>query len=279
MFSFFLVLSTFAAINPSRLSITSYTNTLISVEVDGNRYERLPGSLVLNDLPSGYHRVKVFEVRSERRGFRRVESFNLIYASSLMLKPMHHLSIAITPSGKIKVSEEVMRRNGRGDGRNDDRDDYGRNNQGRDNDWYDNRNNDGRGNDGRGNDGRGNDARGNDVRGNNGRDNDGRGNDGRGYNQPMSDRMFLSAKDAIRKESFDKDKLAVAKQIMSNNTLYSGQVKEMLQLFSFDDSKLDFAKYAYARTADRNNYFVVYDAFSFRKNKEELMSYIQNNRY
>ena len=162
-----------------------------------------------------------------------------------MLKPMHHLSIAISPSGKIKINEELMRRNGR----NDDRDDWGRNNQGRDNDWYDNRNN------------------------------DGRGNDGRGYNQPMSDRMFLAAKEAIRKEGFDKDKLAVAKQIISTNNIYSSQVKELLQLFSFDDYKLDFAKYAYARTIDRNNYFIVYDAFAFRKNKEELMSYIQNNRY
>lgn len=253
MFSFFLVLSTFAAINPSILSITCYGNVTLLVEVDGNRYNRVPGSLVIDDLSSGYHNVKVYEVRIERRGFRKVEAYNLIYASSLMLKPMHHLNIAVNPSGKIKISEEMMRRGGRGNGRNYDRDDRGRNNPDRDNDWYDNRN-----------DGRGD---------------YGRENDGRGYNQPMSDRMFLSAKEMIRREGFDMDKVTVARQILSNNLLYSSQVKEMIQLFSFDDYKLDFAKYAYSRTLDKNNFFIIYDAFAFRKNREELMNYVQRYRY
>jgi hypothetical protein len=244
MFSFFLVVSAFAAVNPSRLTIISRGNTTISVEVDGNRYDRVTSALVLDDLSSGYHNIKVYELRIERRGFRKVEAYNLIYSSSLMLKPMHHMSIAIDPSGKIKITEEMMRRNGRGNGRNDDWNDRGHNNPGRNNDWY-----------------------------------DGRYNDGRGYNQPMSDRMFLSAKESIRKEGFDRDKLTLAKQIIGNNMLYSSQVKDMMQLFSFDDYRLDFAKYAYARTIDRNNYFIVNDGFSFRKSKEELMNYIQNNRF
>ena len=244
VFSFFFVLSAFASIHPSRLSITSHGNNSIAVEVDGNRYDCMTGALVLNDLSSGYHNVKVYEVRLERRGFRKVELYNLLYASTLMLKPMHHMNIAINPSGKIKITEEMMRRNGRGNGRNDDWNDRGRNNPGRDNDW-----------------------------------DDGSNNDGRGYNQPMSDRMFLAAKESIRKEGFDRDKLALAKQIISNNILYSSQVKDMMQLFSFDDYKLDFAKYAYARTIDRNNYFIINDGFSFKKSKEELMNYIQNSRF
>ena len=94
----------------------------------------------------------------------------------------------------------------------------------------------------------------------------------------MNDRMLQSAKETIRRESFDKDKATMAKQIISNNTLYASQVKEIMQLFAFDDAKLDFAKFAYSRTTDRNNYFIVYDMFSFRTNKENLMNYIQNFR-
>jgi len=248
MFTFFLVISAFAAINPSRLSVTSFSNATLTVEIDGNRYERVPGSLTINDLASGYHNIKVYELRIERRGFRKIDSYNLVYSSSVLLKPYHHLNIGISPSGKIRISEEMIRRNG------NDRDDWGRNNPRNDNDW----DNDGRG-----------------------RDNDGRGrdNDGRGYNQPMSDRMFIAAKETIRRESFDKDKLMVAKQIVSKNMFNSSQVKELVQLFSFDDSKLELAKFAYARTFDRNNYFIMYDAFAFRKNKEELINYIQQNRY
>ena len=239
MFSFVVIAAT-AAINPSKLSVTSFSNAALTVEVDGNRYDRVPGALVINDLAAGYHKIKVFEVRIERRGFRKFESMNLIYASSLLLKPYHHLNIAISPSGKIKISEEMMRRY--------DRDDRGRNPRNND-DWNDDRYN------------------------------DGRFNDGRGYNQPMSDRMFMSAKETIRRESFDKDKLMVAKQVVANNKFYSSQVKELVQLFSFDDAKLELAKFAYARTFDRNNYFILYDVFAFRRSKEELINYTQQNRF
>src|SRR5690348_11298839 len=92
-FSFFLILSAFAASNPARLSVISMNNTTLSIELDGNRYERVPGSLTLGDLSSGYHQVKVYEVRVERRGFRKVENFQLIYANSLFLKPMYHVTI------------------------------------------------------------------------------------------------------------------------------------------------------------------------------------------
>src|SRR5687768_890435 len=220
MFSLFLVISAFAATNPSRLSITSFSSAVLTVEVDGNRYERVPGSLVINDLPSGYHKIKVYELGIERRGFRKVDSYNLIYSSSLLLKPLHHINIAISPTGRVRISEEAIRRN------RNDRDDWGRNNPRNDNGWYD------------------------------------RDRDGRGYNQPMNDRMFMAAKETIRRESFDKDKLMVAKQIVSNNMFNSSQVKELVQLFSFDDAKVELAKFAYTKTFDRNNYFIIYDAFA-----------------
>jgi len=94
----------------------------------------------------------------------------------------------------------------------------------------------------------------------------------------MSERMMQSAKEAIRREPFDKDKANLAKQIVSNNSLYTSQVRELMQTFSFDDAKLDFAKYAYARTTDRNNYFTILDMFSFRNSKEEMSNFIQRNR-
>ena len=71
----------------------------------------------------------------------------------------------------------------------------------------------------------------------------------------------------------------VAKQVVANNKFYSSQVKELVQLFSFDDAKLELAKFAYARTFDRNNYFILYDVFAFRRSKEELINYTQQNRF
>ncbi|MBK9515283.1 MAG: DUF4476 domain-containing protein, partial [Flavobacteriales bacterium] len=45
--------------------------------------------------------------------------------------------------------------------------------------------------------------------------------------------------------------------------------------FSFEDSKLDFAKYAYDRTYDIGNYFKVNDAFTFESSMDELNEFIQ----
>ena len=107
MSALFIVFSAFADINPSRLSITTGINAALSIEVDGNRYDRVPGSLVLDDINAGYHKIKVYEVRQERRGFRKTDVYNLIYSSSVIIKPMHHMNIRIAPDGRVRIDEEV----------------------------------------------------------------------------------------------------------------------------------------------------------------------------
>jgi hypothetical protein len=96
--------------------------------------------------------------------------------------------------------------------------------------------------------------------------------------QQMQDNAFVAAREAIRKESFDNNKMALAQQIADNNYFSTAQVKELVKLFSFDERKLDFAKYAYGRTVDKNNYFMINEVFSFSKSKEELADYIRNFR-
>jgi len=45
---------------------------------------------------------------------------------------------------------------------------------------------------------------------------------------------------------------------------------------SFDNNKLELAKYAYDYTADKGNYFVIYAVFTFDSYKKELENYIKN---
>jgi hypothetical protein len=78
----------------------------------------------------------------------------------------------------------------------------------------------------------------------------------------------------IEKESFDNSKLNTAKQVASNNALCVTQIMQICRLFSFDQSKLDFAKYAYHFCVDQNNYFMVNDVFSFSSSKDELQKFI-----
>ena len=89
---------------------------------------------------------------------------------------------------------------------------------------------------------------------------------------------FDQFKQSLRKESFDETRLRIAKQFVSNNYFNAAQVKELVGLFSFEESRLEIAKYAYDYTVDKGNYFVVSDAFSFSSSKEALMGYIQTKK-
>lgn len=87
---------------------------------------------------------------------------------------------------------------------------------------------------------------------------------------PMRDADFMSAKSSISSKSFEDSKLTTAKQIANSNCLTADQVKQIMKLFSFESSRLDFAKYAYPHTFDVGNYFKVNDAFEFESSIDDL---------
>lgn len=96
-----------------------------------------------------------------------------------------------------------------------------------------------------------------------------------GNNYAMSKANFESAKKTITKQSFEETKLSTAMQIVKSNCLSSDQIKQMMLLFNFEESRLNLAKNAYARCVDKNNYFVVNDAFNFSSSVEELNEHIK----
>jgi hypothetical protein len=91
---------------------------------------------------------------------------------------------------------------------------------------------------------------------------------------PMSPNDFEALKGTISSKSFDDSRLPIAKQAIASNCLLSSQVREIMMLFSFEDSKLELAKYAYGYTYDLGNYFKVNDAFTFETSIDELNQYI-----
>lgn len=95
---------------------------------------------------------------------------------------------------------------------------------------------------------------------------------------PMDPGAFQSARSSIQSKSFEDSKMTLAKQIIRSNCLSVAQVKEIMLLFSFEDTRLDFAKFAYQYTCDIGNYFMVNDAFTFESTIEELDGYIQGQR-
>ena len=90
----------------------------------------------------------------------------------------------------------------------------------------------------------------------------------------MDPQTFQAAKQTIAGASFDDTKMSTARTIATSNYFTTDQVIELCNLFSFDDSKLNFAKFAYSRTVDNNMYFRVNDVFSFDASKKALNDFV-----
>ena len=95
---------------------------------------------------------------------------------------------------------------------------------------------------------------------------------------PMNDADYAAAQNTIKSKSFESDKLTIAKQVLGSNCMTCDQIKWIMQSFSFEDSKLEFAKYAYGYVYDPGNFFKLNDAFSFSSSVDELNEYI-NSRH
>jgi hypothetical protein len=92
----------------------------------------------------------------------------------------------------------------------------------------------------------------------------------------MSPKDFSNALATVKNQNFDETTLKTAKQIASANCLNVNQIIQLVKVFSFEESKLDFAKYAYDYCVDPKNYFNLNNVFSFSTSVEDLSDYIQS---
>lgn len=92
---------------------------------------------------------------------------------------------------------------------------------------------------------------------------------------PMAMGDFVDAKKSISNKSFAEDKLTLAKQIIRGNCVSTDQVVEIMNLFSFEESKIEFAKAAYDKTTDKENYFKINDAFTYSSSINELNEFLE----
>jgi hypothetical protein len=92
----------------------------------------------------------------------------------------------------------------------------------------------------------------------------------------MSASSFAKAKDNISSNSFEDSKMTVAKQVTKANCMTAAQIAEVMALFSFEDSKLQFAKFAYDFCYNQGDYYEVNQAFTFESSIEDLNEYLES---
>ena len=96
-----------------------------------------------------------------------------------------------------------------------------------------------------------------------------------GCRAPMAASSFSSAKESINSKSFEDSKMTVAKQVTKENCLSCDQIKEIMSLFSFEETKLSYAKFAYDYCYNKTEYYTINDAFSFESSIDDLNQYIE----
>jgi len=257
----------------STLTIKSLDRADIRVVIDGRRFEPNDNYLRIQSLEVGYHNVKIYRQRNVGLFNIFGRMYEVVFSSSLSVKPRTNIMISIDRFGKAVVNESRINGGfGRGGGNFGDGIDKNWDNnhdfdfdRGRNQGDYD-RNRDGQW---------GNQSQDS----HNGRigNRDDRDYNDNSYNKAMNDFEFSRVLGAIQKEWSEANKMKSATQIISTNFFTTAQVKQMLQMFSYENNKLDLAKRAYSKTVDQRNYFMINDVFSSSFSKDELARYIRSH--
>lgn len=85
---------------------------------------------------------------------------------------------------------------------------------------------------------------------------------------------FAEAVKSIESKSFEDSKVTTANQVLKGNCLSTDQIKKVMELMTFEESKINFAKAAHDRCPDPQNYWKLNDAFTFESSIDDLNDYI-----
>lgn len=90
----------------------------------------------------------------------------------------------------------------------------------------------------------------------------------------MNDESFRELKNTISTFGFESSREGVMHIAIEKNYLTSVQIADLLNMLSFESTRLEIAKDAYDKVIDPQNYFRVFNAFSFESSVEDLQQYM-----
>jgi hypothetical protein len=96
-----------------------------------------------------------------------------------------------------------------------------------------------------------------------------------GCTAAMSDAAFSKMKATIESKPFSDTKMSTARVSTKNACLSVTQVMEIAKLFSMDEDRFAYAKYAYDFCIDKANYYQVSDVFSFSSTTDDFNKFLE----
>jgi hypothetical protein len=86
---------------------------------------------------------------------------------------------------------------------------------------------------------------------------------------------FTTAMTALRNESFEAGRLQFAKNMTVSGPICVEQIMQVCNVFDFEATKLEYAKFAYPYCSDKNLYYMLNSVFQFQSSKDELGKFIR----
>ncbi|MFO7843329.1 MAG: DUF4476 domain-containing protein [Bacteroidales bacterium] len=96
----------------------------------------------------------------------------------------------------------------------------------------------------------------------------------------VSSSEFNSILNSLKNERFNAAKLKSAKQVIETKTCLSPtQIKEIINLFDYENSRFEIAKLGYDFTKQEKDYYkIVSESLGFESSKKKLLNYINSKR-
>ena len=91
---------------------------------------------------------------------------------------------------------------------------------------------------------------------------------------PMSVQAFDRVQEAVSNQTFDDGKYDLLVSALTSQYVSSAQLAELLKLFSFDEKRLEAAKRCWSQVSDQQNYYAVFDSFTFKDSINKLKSFL-----
>jgi hypothetical protein len=239
----------------SELTITINENAGFYAVIDGRQYDSRGGSVYISNLSHGNHSLEVVKSSLTLNG----TMYDYLYRGSVNILPNKRIFATIDRFGTFVIlrTENLHENNGHGNG-------YGHHG--------------GPGN-GYGNNGYYSDNNGYYGSGSYGCSGSNGYFTGNSYNTGgygcygMSPESFSMLLASMRRESFDDTRVHMALSAVSRGVT-SAQLRELMLMLTFDSNRLRLAKGAYNFVIDKNNIFLINDAFTFNSNADEFYRYI-----
>ncbi|MBL7765283.1 MAG: DUF4476 domain-containing protein [Chitinophagaceae bacterium] len=252
------VLQSFAGWNRGMLRIRDNSGRTITVSVDGRRYNKVGRTVTVGDLPSGYHTVKVYRYNTNGHGYANAM---LMYQGSINVRP-GRIYYCTVMRNQMDIEENCCiddygnwNNNDNWDNWDEEAHTWNNNRRWSDHDQWDDRNDDR-------------------PRPKGNYDE----NSWNTYKGVMSNGRYQMLIDQMRKASFETSKDKVARQLLVNERITVNQLIGVLKEFTFESTKVTFAKDFYRSLLDKENFIMVNDLFTFQSSKDEILDYIGQQR-